>query len=56
MRWAQCPDSFISSQKSEGKLLMQHEQNWCMARVTLGIKMWRGLGKLGDVDLGLKVI
>jgi hypothetical protein len=56
MMWAQCHVSFIFSHKSTGKLLMQREKNYCMAHVTLGINMWRRLGKLGDGNLGLKVI
>ena len=31
-------------------------KNYCMAHLTLGLNMWRGLGKLDDGNLWLKVI
>ena len=46
---------YVSSQEYM-KALNATRKKYCMARLTLGINMWRRLGKLGDGNLGLKVI
>jgi hypothetical protein len=44
MRHAGCLTSFFFSHKSACALLMQHVKICYMVHVTLGIKVWRGLG------------